>query len=116
MLGFGLIGNRGLAIYLALLVFVGGAASASQFVRQAGGDLDRPIQRAILRVPVLGPALQTLALARLAWSLNLTMNAGMEVRRSFRLSLRSTRSARYSGPIELIDAGISGGKSIFETF
>ena len=47
----------------------------------------RPLQRAVMGVPVLGPALQTLALARIAWSMHLTMNAGMEVRKALRLSL-----------------------------
>ena len=53
------------------------------------GDLQR------LRIPVLGPALETLALSRLAWAMYLTMNTGMDVRRAMRLSLASTNHARY---------------------
>jgi type II secretory pathway component PulF len=60
--------------------------------------------------------LQTLALARLAWSMHLTMDAGMELRRGLRLSLRSTHSAWYTDQIERIDAGIAGGNSIYEVF
>ena len=76
----------------------------------------RPIQRAIMGVPVLGPALQTLALARLAWSMQLTMNAGMELRRALRLSLKSTGNARFIGATEPIDRAIAAGESIYEAF
>ena len=93
MLGLGLVGNRGLAIYLAIVGGAGLLLAAAIRAASRGALWIAPVQRAILRVPVLGPALQTTALARLAWSLNLTMNAGMEVRRSLRLSLRSTRNA-----------------------
>jgi type IV pilus assembly protein PilC len=76
----------------------------------------KPIQRAVLRVPMLGGVVQTLALARLAWSLHLTMKVGMEVRRALRLSLRSTHNSLYTDQIEAIDAQIMGGSSIHEAF
>ena len=116
MLGLGLIGERGLAIYLA---YVGGAGlllAAAVRAASRGALWIGPVQRAVLYVPMLGPALQTTALARLAWSLHLTMNTGMEVRRSLRLSLRSTHNARYTGAIERVDAGIAAGQSIYEAF
>jgi len=115
-LGFGLIGNRGLLIYCA---FLGGVAVAVLLVAEAarrGLVWGRPIQRGVLRLPWVGNPLQTVALARLAWSMYLTMNAGMEVRRALRLSLRSTRNARYTDKIEKIDASISAGNSIYESF
>ena len=116
ILGFGLVGDRGLAIYLAIVLVAG--AVLAVFIRAASRGLvwTRPIQRGVMRVPVLGPALQTLAVARLAWSMHVTMNAGMEVRRALRLSLRSTRNARYTDQIERIDAEIAAGNSIFEAF
>ncbi len=91
-LGFGLVGERGLAIYLTLLAVA--AALLFILIQAASRGLlfVRPLQRAILRVPVLGSSLQTLALSRLAWSMHLTMNAGMELRKALRLSLRNTGS------------------------
>jgi len=56
------------------------------------------------------------SLARLAGSMFLTMNAGMELRRSLRLSLRSTGCTRYMDQIGQIDREIAGGNSIFESF
>ena len=98
-----LVGGAGLFLALAIRAASRGALS------------DCTVQRAILRVPVLGPALQTMALSRLAWSMHLTMNAGMDLR-SMRLSLRSTRNARYTDVIKRIDAGIAAGQSIYDTF
>jgi type IV pilus assembly protein PilC len=116
ILGFGLVGNRGLAIYLAVVAAAAGLLLVSIRAASRGLAWTRPIQRVVLRLPVLGSALQTLALARLAWSMYLTMDAGMELRRGLRLSLRSTHSAWYTDQIERIDAGIAGGNSIYEVF
>jgi type II secretory pathway component PulF len=69
-----------------------------------------------LRVPVLGPSLQTLALARLAWSMHLTMNAGMELRKALRLSLRNAGSTLFTDAADTIDATIAKGDSIYEAF
>jgi type II secretory pathway component PulF len=116
ILGFGLVGNRGLAIYLAFVAAVGILLFALIRASVRGLVWTRPIQRGVLRIPVLGPALQTLALARLAWSMDQTMNAGMELRQALQLSLRSTNNAFYTDRIERIDAEIAGGNSIHEAF
>ncbi len=116
LLGFGLVGPSGLTIYVAFLAAVG---AAFWFVRSAvsrGLVWARPIQRLVLRIPGIGKALETLALARLAWSLNVTMNAGMDVRRALRLSLRSTQNARYLGHIPVIDREILQGNSLYGAF
>ncbi len=116
ILGLGLVGNTGLMIYVVFLAAVG--AIVFLFIRAVSRGLvwTRPIQRAALRGPFLGPPLQTLALARLAWTLHLTLNAGMDVRRALRLSLRSSRNARFSDQIDLIDAEISAGNSNHDAF
>ncbi len=116
LLGFGLTGNRGLAIYLLFLATI--AVSVWLIVRAArrGVVWTRPFQRLVLRIPGVGGPLRTLALSRLAWTLHLTMNTSMDVRRSLALSLRSTQNARYIAQIPTIDAEIAGGNSIHESF
>ncbi len=116
MLGFGLVGSRGLTIYVA---FLGIVAAAFWFVLHAikrGLVWTRPIQLLVLRIPGIGKALQTLALARLAWSLNVTMSGGMDVRRALKLSLRSTQNARYIDDIPVIDQEILQGNSLHGAF
>ena len=76
----------------------------------------RPLQRFVLRIPKIGPALQAVAVARLAWVMSQTMNTGMDLRRALKLSLQSTRNARYLDRIERIDAEIARGNSIYEAF
>ena len=116
LLGFGLTGNRGLALYVLLLATI--AVSVWLIVRAArrGVVWTRPFQRLVLRIPGVGGPLQTLALSRLAWTLHLTMNTSMDVRRSLAVSLRSTQNARYIDQIPTIDAEIVGGNSIHESF
>ncbi len=114
--GFGLVGNRGLLIYVTLLAAVGGAVWLISRAVSRGLIWTRPIQRLMLRIPALGRPLQTIALERLAWSMSLTMNTGMDVRRALALSLGATQNARYLDQIPTIDAQIVAGSSIHEAF
>ncbi|MHC4181194.1 MAG: type II secretion system F family protein [Planctomycetota bacterium] len=115
-LRFGLVGIPGLVKYVAFLATVG---VLFVFILQAarrGLAWTRPIQRVVLRLPVLGKALQTVALARLAWALHLALNTEMEVRRALRLSLRSSGNALFTDRISVIEAEIGAGNSIHEAF
>ncbi len=115
-LGFGLYGNRGLAIYLAFIIAMGAIIWVTISAIGRGLAWTRPIQRALMKIPLLGNALETLALGRLAWSLNVTLQSGMEIRRALRLSLASTNNARYTDQINVIDDEIERGNSIYEAF
>jgi type IV pilus assembly protein PilC len=115
-LGLGLAGNSGLAKYAAFVAVVGIALALVIRAVSRGLLWTRPLQRFMLRIPHIGPALQTVALARLAWVMSQTMNTSMELRRALKLSLQSTRNARYIDRIERIDARIAAGNSIYEAF
>ena len=60
--------------------------------------------------------MQTVALARLAWAMHVTLDGGMEVRRALRSALRSTHNARYLDQLPTIVSEISAGNSIHEAF
>jgi type II secretory pathway component PulF len=116
ILGFGLVGNSGLAAYVAMVAC---ATTVIWLVLRAisrGLVWTYPVQRFVLRLPGIGRPLQTLALARLAWSMHVTLGAGMEVRRALRLSLANTQNARYIDHMAAIDAAIMAGHSIHEAF
>jgi type II secretory pathway component PulF len=114
ILGFGLIGNRGVAIYFTLVgLVVLGAAVVIRAAAQ-GRLWVRPVQLAAVRLPVLGPALRTLALSRLAWALHLTLDAGMDLRRAVPLSLRSSRDPRLADTSERVVYDIGRGREITE--
>lgn len=116
ILGWGLVGNSGLAIYCLIVGTIVAVVALGIFALQRGVAWTRPVQRLILRVPVVGKALETLALSRLAWTLHLTLQAGMEIRRAVRLSLETTQNARYLDQIPQVEQSIREGNSLFDTF
>jgi type IV pilus assembly protein PilC len=116
IVGFGLYGERGLAIYAALVAGVVLVLAAIIYAFNRGAMWIRPIQYLVMDLPGIGGPLRTLALARLAWSMYLTMNAGMDLRRALALSLRSTHNACYIDHIPGIDAAILDGNTLQEAF
>jgi len=115
-LHLGLIGARGLAIYVAILAAVGGGLWLLVRAMSRGLAWAGPVQRLLLGLPKIGKPIETLALSRLAWAMHLTLNTGMPVRRAMALSLRSTQNAYYIGQIPAIDAEIAAGHSLYEAF
>jgi type IV pilus assembly protein PilC len=114
ILGLGLFGMEGLVIYLLV---VGGIALAVALTVRAilrGALWVRPVQRMILRVPKLGRAFETLALARLAWAMHITFGAGMELKEALRLSLRASRNAEYADTADAAWASIRGGSDLHD--
>lgn len=103
MLGFGLRGSRGVAIFWGYIAIVAGALGALYvaFTKNVGGVQNLiPI---LYMLPKLGPSLQTITLSRFTRTLALAMSAGLDPIRSVKLSLDSTDSDYYR----------SGGK-VFE--
>ena len=115
-LGLGLVGNRGLAIYCAFIAAVAIFILSAIHAIQRGMGWIKPVQRAALKLPGIGKPLLTIALARLAWAMNLTFNAGMDVRQALRLSLENTRNAHFTDQIEPIDRAVNQGQSLHEAF
>jgi type II secretory pathway component PulF len=114
MLGLGLMGNSGLAIYCLI---VGSVVLVGFLFFQAmrrGWFWVRPVERIVFKIPVLGKSLETLALARLAWSLHLTLDTGMDLLKALPLSLRSMRYAMYTDKIEAVTLGVRKGIPIHE--
>jgi len=115
-LGFGMIGNSGLAVYVAFWVVVGIACYVLFEAMRRGLVWVRPLQYLMLKIPVVGSALQSLALARLSWSLQLTLNSGMDTRRAVGLALRTARNVRFTDGARSVDEVLSGGASLYEAF
>ena len=114
MLGLGLYGSQGMAIYFTFIGMVVLAGVLLYVAMQRGLSGTAALQKALLQVPLLGPSLRTLALSRLAWSLHLTLDTGMELSRALPLSLRSTRNARFTEHSDEVVAMIIAGHEIHE--
>ncbi|MHB0959207.1 MAG: type II secretion system F family protein [Pirellulaceae bacterium] len=68
----------------------------------------------LMRMPVVGKTLQTMALARLAWTLSLALNAGIDAGRAIRMALQSTQSGYYIRHAAEIEAVIIRGGQFHE--
>lgn len=116
ILGFGLMGPKGVAIYFTI---VGGIAIGIFLLIQAlrrGLIWTHPLQRLLLKIPAIGGCLRTMALARLAWTLHLTMETSLDTRKSLLLGLRSTNNVAFSGHCQQVVEDIDAGRGITDSF
>ena len=116
ILGWGLVGNRGLVVYLFCVAIVAALVVLAVRGMKRGLAWARPVQRVVFAVPVISKPLRTLALARLAWCMHLTLSTGMEVRRALRLSLEGSGSARFTDQIPPILDAVASGDTLLEAF
>lgn len=116
VLGFGLVGNRGLIIYASFVGVVAIGIFSVIHAIQRGVGWVKPVQRFVLKMPGIGKPLETIALARMTWALHLTFNSGMNVRRALKLSLEATRNAHFTDQIKPIDKDVEAGSSLYESF
>ncbi|HEV3021235.1 MAG TPA: type II secretion system F family protein [Pirellulales bacterium] len=112
ILGLGLIGMPGFIIYVLLVATAAVVVWLAIFALRRGALWARPLQYVLMRIPVLGPSLQTLAIAKLAWSLHLTLETEMSVLKSLPLSLRSTNNMYYTDHSDEIVQAIRAGSDI----
>ncbi len=114
LLGLGLIGPSGFAVYcLAIGTIFGGGFFVFQAARR-GLAWTEPVQKLVLQLPGIGGPLKTISLAQLAWTMELTMEAGMELLKAMRLSLDSTRNAFYTSHTGDVLKSIRAGNEIHE--
>lgn len=112
ILGFGLYGTRGLIIYSFLVTTVAVGIGALVVAIKRSKLWTRPIQRVLMNLPVIGHALQRIALARLAWTLHLMLNVEMDLRRIVPLALRTTGNDYYTQHTDQIVADVGRGDPI----
>lgn len=110
--GLGLYGFSGMMTFFAIVAGLVAGAVALGIAIQRGLAWTAGVQRALAAVPGLGRALQTLALARLTWALQLTLDAGMDVLRAVPLALRASAHAPYIEQSETLVRALRGGRDL----
>jgi len=113
ILGFGLVGTRGLLIYMAIVSSVIGAFTILGLALFRG-QLGAEPMRLALKLPVVGGALKTSALSRFAWTLSISLDSGLDAGRAIRLALRSTQNAYYTSKSEMIETAVAEGREFHE--
>lgn len=116
ILGFGLIGTKGLIIYINFIIAVALCVAGLVVAIKRGVLWTRPLQRALLGLPGIGPAVEKIALSRLAWALHLTMNTSMDLRRIVPLALRATGNDHYVRHADQIVADVAAGQPLTVAF
>jgi len=112
ILGLGLIGTRGLVIYVNILVVVGIVLLLLLETFRRGVGWTRSLQRLTLRIPVVGGALKTLALSRFTWALQLVLDTPMDLRRALPLALDATGNDHYASEGQGVALRIEQGQSL----
>jgi type II secretory pathway component PulF len=111
ILGFGLVGGKGLVKYTILLNLMA-AIGYGLFLLFTRGPLAQTIRELVMRVPGLGPSLRVMSLSRMAWSLGMAIDAGASARMSMKLALQSTMNAYYTRHSDELDAAIRTGSEM----
>ncbi len=113
ILGFGLYGTKGLMIYLFIVGSVAGAIALAVNGLAKGWFGPKPLLFA-MKIPVIGKCLETIAMSKLAWTLSLTQESGIDARRTMAMALRSTQSPHYIRFVEPADKVILHGGEFHE--
>jgi type IV pilus assembly protein PilC len=114
LLGIGLTGNVGLIVYFVFLAVVGCGLFLAYRATLTGQLWVKPIQRLVLRIPMLGGALRTLSVARFAWTLHITLDAALDVKQALLLAVQSTHNAEFIDQAGRMEEVIARGHPIHE--
>ena len=110
---FGLSGPKGLATYAtivcvaALVIAVVGRGLLRGWFGPWPGQL-------LMRVPVVGSTLKTMALARFSWTLSLSLDAGIDACRAVRMALNSTQNRYFMRHVSAVEGAVMRGGQFYE--
>ncbi len=110
---FGLSGGRGAAIYFGIVALIL-AAVAFVVLGLTRGWFGPLPGRLVMYIPGIGKAIKTMSLARLAWTLSMALESGVDAGRSIRLALQSTQNHYFTSHLDEIDAVIQRGGQFHE--
>jgi type IV pilus assembly protein PilC len=114
LFGLGMTGSKALLLYLSFLVVSTIKIFLSFFAAKHGFRWTKSLQRASLRLPVVGGALRTLALARFTWALQLLLDTPMDLRKAMPLALEAAGNDYYWQQAPAVVDSIQRGQSLHE--
>jgi type II secretory pathway component PulF len=111
ILGLGLGTQGSFILYcFAVIVMLGGAALLIQGTFR--GWFGQLPMRIALRIPLIGSTIQNLALSRMAWSLSMAHNAGMDAIETTVLGIRATQIDYYTRHCQAVSDSIRAGNEM----
>ncbi len=115
LLGLGLFGTDGVIKYVTFLACVAAVGWFAWRQIKRGALWGEWIQEAAMRIPKVGRGLEVLALSRFCWSLQLTLNTEMSLRKALSLAFASTLNAHFSRHAGDVLQRIRDGNELTET-
>jgi type II secretory pathway component PulF len=115
VLGLGLSGVSGMLTFWMFCGLFLGATGAAIYALLRGWFGPKPLLFA-MRVPMIGKALESLALARLTWSFAMGLDSGMPARRTVELALAASQNVYYSSHTREISQAVAAGNEFHEAF
>jgi type IV pilus assembly protein PilC len=111
-IGFGLTGTRGAILFLVVVgSVVGGLILAYKLFTNSVAKQAK-FQAWLLRVPVVGPCVQSAALSRFCLALRLTLDSAMSPGKALRLSLRATDNGAFQEQADRIGKQVAKGQEL----
>ncbi len=113
--GLGLRGNSGVLIYFSFVtLFFGLIGLFVMALKNNWFNLHAAIPLFYL-IPKIGPAIQTITLARFCWTLSMSLDAGLDPMRAIDLAMDSTDSDYYRSEAKTAKTAIQKGKNLGES-
>jgi MSHA biogenesis protein MshG len=110
-LGFG-VGLFGIVrFWMAIAAFFALLVAGYFVVTRVLGQAER-VHKIVLRIPALGPTLESLALLRFCMAMHATWEAGLKVKAALRTSLRATSNPAFMAQESKIAAGVKRGEDL----
>lgn len=114
MFGLGLTGTSGLVTYILIVLGVIIGAWLLLRATRRGALWTQATQRAALRVPGMGDAFKTLALARFTWAMQLVLDTSMDLRTALPLALEASGNAAFARLGPEVARSIQSGMTLYE--
>lgn len=111
-LGLGLTGAGGALVFLGIIWGGIGATYGVYLLLTRVFRRGPQVHRFLLRIPALGPCLQSLALQRLCLALRLTTDSGLSTQQAARLSLRATDNEAFADRTDDVIKAIDNGQEL----
>ncbi len=109
---FGQTGGAGALLFLALSFGSIGALVIAYRVVTRTFQQKPAFDALLLRIPVLGPCAEALALGRFALGLQLTLETGMPIQKAMRLSLQATGNAAFAAHVGAVNQALKAGEDL----
>jgi type IV pilus assembly protein PilC len=111
-LGLGLSGASGASTFLLFAFGSIGALIGVYFLLTQVLKKQSLVDGFLLRLPVIGPCLHAIAMARFCLALRLTMETGMSIKAALRLCLRATSNAAFYARAPVVIDAIKSGEDL----